>query len=1068
MSESTSNQTEGESTTEEFFPFIPNDKTGTAGSIFLGLSILELASVVLVPLALFQTAKSVFQLQMSIELTAAIVGSGILTFVLVYSTPWYLSPKNILLRNWLHIKGRFKYPIVGEGAREIPGIVDYHPQWRALELESGALVSLVEADMVNNSGLFQNQWGELAVNFKEAFRNNVSRKGGHGFDVQFQISQYDYDPFVLEQLSDAAEDGDLSYFERLYAQKRIDHIIDKLADQGVKERTGYAVVKVDPIEGLDLSAFERNLARLPFWIPEAEQKERQGKLLLRRVESVKSALESETSARALSAEEAMGVQRAFWQDKHHDALDMSQVAVDSDTPVTASLEDGGDSPDEDATDTDPDADEDGGSGGRVGRFSVTALRETLTSLTDDVYDSTAWKSFAPIEMDRAADHAVLNRDQYVKCLYVVGWPKTATPGDLEDVVTTPHVRMDTSLFLYARDRTEKYDDVSDEEEAAFGDAIVKEWLGQSDSDSSDDLGAQKSLEKEELESGVEFSEGVMLISVRGPSLEAVEDAAGMVEDECNRHDISTREATKFHPEALKATAPLGYNAVREEAKVNARFDFHEDAIGALFPFVGDVRTDDHGIIQGYAKPDSGDSRVIEPLALNWEKRTTGHKAVFGRSGTGKTAGENEDDIEDHIINPGGKTVVIDIARGFDALPKMRPGSKVEFGETTINPWELHTPEEGAGRGGFEDRVELITSIFMMHINHYGATDNDLRPRVEQIVRETYNRFGIYGDSPETFDDNDHPENNPINDDFFGTVDEMYESPTDYVRDSQSAVQGLKEDLDTLDKYLNAFKPGRKYDYLNGQSEVDLEADTVLLDANRVENSQNSVEKAIAILIGTTVGYEVAKQTPRKVKMVMDEAHTIFSDEEEAENVAELVRAGRNYGLVFTFLTQATSDLLSGPGKVVFDQSSTHIWHEVGSADASDLRGLLPPEYSELVRNDLDTGDNDATDRSEALVRVETGEWYIIEKDYSGYLMALVEYQEDKHGNFTEYMADRIDDVDPDVIVEGSDDHQRETVEDVSEAGGHSTDDGPEAADPVSIADGGGRSETTTTNTEGDQ
>jgi hypothetical protein len=193
--------------------------------------------------------------------------------------------------------------------------------------------------------------------------------------------------------------------------------------------------------------------------------------------------------------------------------------------------------------------------------------------------------------------------------------------------------------------------------------------------------------------------------------------------------------------------------------------------------------------------------------------------------------------------------------------------------------------------------------------------------------------------------------------------------------------------------------------LNGRSEVDLSADTVILDKTHYEEA-GTVENAVLNTLLTALAYRTAKQTDRTVVVSIDEAHKTFLDEEEAERIAELVRAGRNHGLLFDVLSQATDDFLGGPASIFIDQASVLILHEVGNRDASIAAELgLSPEKEAMVRNQLQTGDKAGSEYAEALVIIEQGrEIYLIEKRYSEFVLDVVSYSCDEHGDFELYLA----------------------------------------------------------------
>ena len=177
---------------------------------------------------------------------------------------------------------------------------------------------------------------------------------------------------------------------------------------------------------------------------------------------------------------------------------------------------------------------------------------------------------------------------------------------------------------------------------------------------------------------------------------------------------------------------------------------------------------------------------------------------------------------------------------------------------------------------------------------------------------------------------------------------------------------------------------------------------VYFDMSDFDNDQTAAKGMIMALI-TSHAYELAKQTSGHVNLVVDEAHDLFRDAAQADQIESMVRAGRNIGLMFDFISQAGEDFDAGAAKVIAKQCSIAIWRDLGEIDASTpMEFGLTQEQATLVSGDLATGDNKAMDYSEALVDIE-GDRYLIERRVSDYAAKIVDYREIQHGDFDAYM-----------------------------------------------------------------
>jgi hypothetical protein len=241
-------------------------------------------------------------------------------------------------------------------------------------------------------------------------------------------------------------------------------------------------------------------------------------------------------------------------------------------------------------------------------------------------------------------------------------------------------------------------------------------------------------------------------------------------------------------------------------------------------------------------------------------------------------------------------------------------------------------------------------------------------------------------------------------DYFETLAQMAENPREYTyKQTQTEVNALEKDIGVLLNRLKEFQPGGTYDYLCGESEVDMYDRVVYFDMNKFENDTSAAKGMIMALIASH-SYELAKQTRGHVNLVVDEAHDLFRDAAQADQIESMVRAGRNTGLMFDFISQAGEDFDAGAAKVIAKQCSIAVWRDLGEIDEqTPLDFGLTEEQASLVSGGLATGDNDAMEYSEALVDVE-GDRYLVERRVSDYAARIVDYRESDHGDFDAYMA----------------------------------------------------------------
>jgi hypothetical protein len=1026
---------------QSLFSLIPQDKDHGVNTIAAGLSLTDIFLVLLPPGALFLIATDVLGIPVGTPLFAACGALGLGFFLLAHYAPFYLTPRELVRRNVSYYRRRLRMPLIAEQARNVPGISDVLRKYDALEQENQTIFALVEVPLPNLSQHDDVDMVEYAGEIAGKFDTKISKYEDDGFDVTFHLSQYARNADELDVFRNAQTDGSLTEYERQFAKAREEFLVDGdgdelgyLFDEGVMDRSMHIAVPVEVTEGVGLNRVEKAIRGLEIIRLTDAQRVSQARLLEQRVERVESFARSIVGeAHRLDSNEMISRQRAHWKNERG-VLDPADVTTDG--PVLGPEEvrtatDGGQAADTDSegvpeeTDTEIETESESAVAPAEAETDdePPTFRDRLVATAKHLYDllsahvnettcNRMYNLYAPAEVDEQKNHVNLeNGKEYAASIYVTGWPKQPAPGVLESVATLPDVRYDMSLSLDTTERYEKRDDLQDEQEKIAADSMVSEYFGEEDSSDSDAAAIDKQDLREHMrEHRVDVSEATLVITARGRDYEHVRKAVRNLKSECQQSSLPAKEAQKNQLPALHSTAPTARDKFAEDVAVDLDYDLPADAVGCLLAIGGGVRQDPGGNVLGMAKAGPGDSAVFDPLQVNRDHLAAPHKTIGGESGTGKSAGANLNILEDHLRNPGVRTVIIDVGEGFDGPVYAQDAAKIEVGATTINPFEINLPEGTQPSGTLvEDRADLITSMLMAYLRQRAPERaGDLRDTLYSGVMRTFRNFGIVPEDPATVDPS-HPDRKsdraPEFGDFYhGTLDRMANNPEEFAVENIS--DRKQEKAKDLLEYLQPFDssaPDAKYGFLDGQSEVDMTAETVLLDAKRYAQSSGP-ELSMTIRLATGFARNIARSSEDPVRVVVDEAHEVFSDEEDAQRFASLVLEGRSHGLGFDFISQATKHFINGPAGVIADQCRINIWHEVGdlSAALSDVFNLSA-EQERLIAGGLARGDNDGIDRSEALVFVNDDE-YLIEKKLSDYEKALVDYKEREDGDFAAYMA----------------------------------------------------------------
>ncbi|WP_227380632.1 VirB4 family type IV secretion system protein [Haladaptatus halobius] len=996
---------------------IPQETTGNVFATVLGLSIGELALVVL-PTALLAYIELTY---ISVPVMWFFVSVGCLAgglYFAVKQTPWYATPLETISKKFDYLRSRFRMPLVGPDAADVPGVADIHSEYDALETDDGTLFTHITVDLQNVSEHDRTEGILDAAGLANGFNKHIAQAESDGFDVKIHLPQTPpRDISQTDALDEAAFDKTLPQVARDYARAQAEHYVEWLATSGMMEQTCTIVVWIAPHEVDTPSADAGYIAQLAdllgtglFSAGDAT-KDNQAVALDRRVETVKKAIASVSKGTRLSADESVAYLREFWLDEQT-PFSYSEVTSDAPIPETAYVSDDRDEDDE------ADADND-----------QAGWQETLQPVRDWITQQTSSNAreraiYGPANVDETVNSVGVNDDFYTSSLWVVGWPSSPSPGFLTDALTVPGVRLDASLYVHATEYRDKMDELATDQEWLSAMGIEKEGK-QAKADDADVAATQKIILRDHMrDNGVECSEISMIVTVRADTREKALKVRKHVKTEfLGPNDIVATEADDRQLAAMKTTSPTPGDAFNDASQNDTRFEMPSDTLGAMFPMAGGYQTHESGTIYGMALARSG-----APLGLlQVDRRTLAvpHRFWVGRSGSGKSFNIKDLLIADMLRTPNLRTIIVDIARGFDGVVETFDGGKVKVGETKINPFEVRAPgEHGEGfTADLSSKINLIADMFYLYLQKNATDPEELRATLVELIRKTYSNAGIT-DDPETHS----KKKSPTMVDFFSVLADAATNPEEYTAEGTDfETENMVEHAGILLTALKPFKPtpddepDGAFEWMSGESEVDLSSRVLYFDMQKFEGKP-AVEKGMAMAYILSIAPEVAKQTNNYVDVVVDEAHDLFAEAAHAGRLESMVRAGRNAGLMFDFISQADDDFNEDAAKRIAKQCAISGWQDMGKMGLSDPEpfGLTDMQASQLAGG-LAAGDKDETSYSECLVDVD-GDVYRVRKRVSDYAKAVLDYRESDNGDFDAYLARELAD-------DASDDQKDSETED---------------------------------------
>ena len=909
--------------------------------------------------------------------------AGVLAFA-VKKAPYYLTPYTFAAK-WLRYAGsRLRMPLVGGSARAFPGVEDvreiegpdgFPGPLGIAETPSDRAVAVVAVDPdpagsageagANTTYLSRGEWIARASSFASTYDAALAK---NGIDAQLQFSTRDPAEAGGDGPAVASLDGLAAVFEeptedadgRLFAAETVDHTTAQVEQSGVMNRRLAVVV--------DAEVSARSSA-IPFAGPdEAALQARDDTLRSKVKKAAQVAAAAGGRADVLDADAVGHLLRDYW------------------------LGDGS------------------------AEIDVTDQRVT------DRARSVLWGSSWVDGHRRYVDLDGL----YTSSLWVSSWPTNPSVGLLSELATTPGVEFDLSLHVGATDRREKIDDLDDKMQSLSTAGWRQEQQGEEGraGDADRSHGETRALRDFAQDEGVEIVETSATITVRGESSEAVADARTQIEERCRRVGVTATPAHGDHRTGLRTTAPMcddrlnrvlrsgvgealgGLLKVHLQLGVDTRADMPTDTLGCLVPPLHAVRRDPDGILYGLAHalhPTTSALTAAGVLQVDRRELTAPHRYVIGRSGAGKTYREIAQLYEELDRGILSRVVIIDIAEQFEGLVEAFDGSKVVPGETLLNPLAISPGTAGSRT----EKVNLVTDMLMFYLMDNAAEDRalELRSTLKTTVAATYDRAGI------TEDPSTHGRDSPVFGDWIDTLEAIDDEDLDVsLRDTEGEREQWREDVSYLLTRFSSFPS--EYGFLcpdpeagdDPEGEVSVDDRVVLFDLSTYQDRNDAAKGMLATHI-LSHAFRTAKRTggDSLVGMVVDEAHDVFKDSQRAGRFEATVRAGRNHGLAFDFLSQAAGDFSADEAAVIAQQCRVVVAADLGEdADVGEVESLgFPHEPATAICGGLEPGESSAP-FSEAMVAVE-GDVYRTEFSTSAVADAMIDYRESDDGAWRDHV-----------------------------------------------------------------
>jgi len=571
----------------------------------------------------------------------------------------------------------------------------------------------------------------------------------------------------------------------------------------------------------------------------------------------------------------------------------------------------------------------------------------------------------------ATPTSVRTDDTWSRVLWIAEYPDAPSDGFLETLYATAETRRtDITIHLDPRDTHATLDALENQIEALEADL---EYLNEKRRAGA--RGIKKDLEDhQELydvlrNTSMTAFDASMYLRVSGGDPDDI-DTAGVRKTARQTPANLTPVAPRWtQADALVSCSPVG--ADRLDETMDTTTPMLAGAVGAMFPFVSGTVAEP-GVEYGtYALNES-------PMILDRFARETGYcMMTIGKLGAGKSFATKLQVLRRVMYDEETVVVMLDPLEGFAGIADALGGEHITVGGTRgLNPLEIKpTPPDVLARttdiDPWAEQITWVLSFFDSFFSN--AATNPLADRKQTLrraVQEAYEQRGI------TRDPTTHDRDSPTVRDVIDVLEELVDSPGPFGYGTAGEREQVRTHAQTLLTDLRpSFRAGGDLANLAKPTSFDLDSKVVYLDLHQQEGARGETETSLMMQVLFNAVYERAKQTPKRVVFVIDEAHYLMNDAGSLEFLETAVRHSRHYDLSLQFVTQTGGEFTLTPeARTIANLCSMTMLHRVDE-EADKLADWF--DLSEREANWVRTAKagNDADGYSEALLGIDEEGWF---------------------------------------------------------------------------------------------
>jgi conjugal transfer ATP-binding protein TraC len=472
-------------------------------------------------------------------------------------------------------------------------------------------------------------------------------------------------------------------------------------------------------------------------------------------------------------------------------------------------------------------------------------------------------------LQEQVDHIVID-DQFIRSLYISGYPFVASSGWLNSLVNFNHnidlsyhiAHVDAHLALPKLHR--KITELESTRRAMIRKGQI---IG---SEITDPLDSATDL-RDKIQRGQEKLFQVSIyVTISASSLQELDKTTKLLETALSARLFYTKVARYQQLEGLQSVLPRGEDILAQRRNLDS------SSVALTFPFMSSELVQESGILYGVNK--SNNSLVI----LDRFSLHNANSIVFAQSGSGKSYAMKVEILRQ--LMQGTKVIIIDPEREYKRLSDSVNGTYIKLSAKSkekINPFDLSTTKRS--RSDLSEHTQDLMGILSLMVEGLSPRE---KAALDKAILIIYNKA---------------KKKPPILEDLYRELHAL----------------GQIKLCDRLEKYIS----GSLSEVFNAQTNIKLDNRLIVFD---IKDLPETLRQIMMMIISNFVANQV-KLSPEKRLLVIDEAWLLLEHEESARFVSGLVRRARKYYLGVSIISQQANDFLkSDYGRAIASQSALRI------------------------------------------------------------------------------------------------------------------------------------------------